>query len=105
MKLYFENRGELLVFEYELNKNVRDISNLYKTDCQKFIKGLALGTLSTVALVIYAFKSVDELTQTIIGIGGAVGIIPTISNLIDFKITKGQYKNNDCYFLWLLKYN
>ena len=98
MKLYFENRGELLVFEYELNKNVRDISNLYKTDCQKFIKGLALGTLSTVALV-------DELTQTIIGIGGAVGIIPTISNLIDFKITKGQYKNNDCYFLWLLKYN
>ena len=105
VKLNFENRGELLDFEYELNKNVRDISNLYKTDCQKFIKGLALGTLSTVALVIYAFKSVDELTQTIIGTGGAVGIIPTISNLIDFKITKGQYKNNDCYFLWLLKYN
>lgn len=103
VKLNFENSGELLDFEYELNKNVRDISNLYKTDCQKFIKGLALGTLSTVALVIYAFKSVDELTQSIIGTGGAVGIIPTISNLFDFKITKNQYKNNDCYFLWLLK--
>lgn len=96
-------RNELIDFEYELNRQVRSITNLYKSECLKLIKGLTIGTLSTITAVMLAFSSADKLIEAIIGASGAAGLIPALTNFIDFNISKMRFKSKDLYFLWLLR--
>lgn len=96
-------RNELIDFEYELNRQVSSITNLYKSECLKLIKGLTIGTLSTITAVMLAFSSADKLIEAIIGASGAAGLIPALTNFIDFNISKMRLKSKDLYFLWLLR--
>lgn len=98
-----QNKNEMIDFEYEINKNVNEIAQKYKSDLLKLKKSLILGTLETVLVSLFVFSDIEELFKCIIGISGSKGLLDCISSITDFRIEKSQLKGNDCYFLWIFK--
>ncbi len=99
----FQKKGEVADFQYELSRNVKNIEVMYKKEIMKLSGGLAIGTLATVAASLMIFRDFGALCETILGVAGGGGILQACNNIFAYQVEKVTIKNEDCYFLWLLR--
>lgn len=99
----FQKENEIAGFQYELSRNVKDIETAYKKESLKLAGSLALGTLATVGASLFLFHDFNALYGTILGVAEGGGILQAFQNIFAYQIEKVTLKNEDCYFLWLLR--
>lgn len=95
------NKAEKLAFQYELQQNVLQIANAYKTDIAKVVKSFVMSSLHTLTVYLLICPDKEILLQNIIGLIGGYGILNIGSSIYDLKINKIKIKENACYLLWL----
>lgn len=98
----FQKEREIVDFQYDLSRSVKDIESAYKKEALKLAGSLVLGTLATVGASLFLFYDFDTFYGTILGVAEGGGILEACKNVFSYQIEKITLKNQDCYFLWLL---
>lgn len=103
LNIDFSKEKEKAELECTLNDSVNQLGVKYKQECSKLKKSLLVGTVATVATSLLIFSDINQLLNCLSGLTEGTGLIYFIKTIYDFHIEKIAIKENDLYFLWLLK--
>lgn len=103
LRIDFTKEKEKADFEYTLNSEVNQLGVKYKQECSRLRNNLLMGTIATVATSLLVFSDINQLTRCLAGLTEGTGLIHFIKKIYDFHIQRIAIKENDYYFLWLLK--
>ena len=90
-------------FEYTMNSAVNQLGVKYKQENSKLRKNIIIGSIATVATSLLVFSDINQLTSCLAGLTEGAGLIHFMKQLFDFRVEKIALKDNDYYFLWLIK--
>ena len=103
LNIDFTKEKEKADFEYTMNSAVNQLGVKYQQEKSKLRKDLLIGSIATVATTLLVFSDINQLTSCLAGLTEGAGLIHFIRHLFDFHIEKIELKENDYYFLWLIK--
>ena len=92
-------------FEWTMNSEVKRIANDYRRESLKLKKNLIIGSIATATSVLLVLSDIGQLTSVLSSLTGGAGIYKLINDTVDFHINKTKIKEDNYYFLWLLKKN
>jgi hypothetical protein len=92
-------------FEWTMNSEVKRIANDYRRESLKLKKNLIIGSIATATSVLLVLSDIGQLTSVLSSLTGGAGIYKLINDTVDFHINKTKIKEENYYFLWLLKKN
>lgn len=92
-------------FEWTMNSEVKRLANEYRRESSKLKKNLIIGSIATATSVLLVLSDIGQLTSVLSSLTGGAGIYKLINDTVDFHINKTKIKEDNYYFLWLLKKN
>ena len=92
-------------FEWTMNSEVKRIANDYRRESSKLKKNLIIGSMATATSMLLVLSDIGQLTNVLSSLTGGAGIYKLINDTVDFHINKTKIKEDNYYFLWLLKMN
>lgn len=103
LNIDFTKEKEKADFEYTMNSAVNQLGVKYKQENSKLRKNIIIGSIATVATSLLVFSDINQLTSCLAGLTEGAGLIHFMKQLFDFRVEKIALKDNDYYFLWLIK--
>ena len=88
-----------------MNSELKRIANDYRRESSKLKKNLIIGSIATATSVLLVLSDIGQLTGILSSLTGGAGIYKLINDTVEFHINKTKFKDDNYYFLWLLKKN
>lgn len=103
----FSKTKEIVDFELSLKEEADRIGRNILSEQNKIERKHIMnfiGTMTAIAITLIIFDDQQKLIECIMGLGSmGCGLKKFISDSSDYLIQKANLKNNDCWYLWLIK--